>query len=103
MPNLSELKFETKSCGLVVEVTCLYNQGPTHAYCGHAPDGFNRSLDLHYFKAKFWVCNTTSLSQNDFHNHSRLVEKSPWFSSLEMVFIPPRSRPPKQGLYGHQM
>ena len=27
------------------------------------------------FKAKFWVSNTTSLSQNDFHNHSRLVEK----------------------------
>ena len=27
------------------------------------------------FKAKFWVHNTTSLSQNDFHNHSRLVER----------------------------
>ena len=55
------------------------------------------------FKAKYWVSNTTGLSQIDFHNHSRLVEESPWVSSLEMVFIPPRSRPPKQGLYGHQM
>ena len=27
--------------------------------------------------AKFWVSDTTSLSQIDFHNHSRLVEESP--------------------------
>ena len=28
------------------------------------------------FKAKYWVSNTTGLSQIDFHNHSRLVEES---------------------------